>query len=196
MRVLLCPLVTCISVCIFPAEARKGSITDRCSNHPEPGDCTSRLKWYFDTSLKRCEPFMYGDCPGNMEFFASFKECTDTCKSRPKEPASTGKYKGHKHSLQPDTSSRRQRQQTNGETNQRKEGSTSRHPPVRGTCFTRPRKGRCNDNSEKWWYNGGFWTCQPVKKGHCPNHGTFFNSCEECMQKCRRTMAHICKHRT
>ncbi|XP_075555442.1 tissue factor pathway inhibitor-like isoform X3 [Dermacentor variabilis] len=377
MRVLLCALVTCISVCIFPAEARKGSITDRCSNQPEPGDCASRQKWYYDTSLTKCEPFMFGDCPANMEFFSSFEECTDTCKGSAKEPGTTGKYKGHKKdkrqrmcSARPeegdcdyvkrwyydprrdkcrrfrdgdcegdhtffttksecmdtcqDVSRKPQDTGYVGEhggkekappsttttsppkmerTKTRKEGggqnkdkrlqmcsaspeggdcdyvkrwyydprrdkcskfregdcegdhtffetksecldacqgtsnkpedtghvselggkekvppsttttrppqtetptktdkhgrqSKGKRPPRRGTCFTRPRKGRCDDNSEKWWYNGGFWTCVRVKKGYCPNHGKFFNSCEECMQKCRRTMARNCMHRT
>lgn len=35
--------------------------------------------WYFKSSTRRCEMFIFGGCEGNANKFQSFEECERTC---------------------------------------------------------------------------------------------------------------------
>ncbi|XP_037575617.1 papilin-like isoform X3 [Dermacentor silvarum] len=68
--------------------------------------------------------------------------------------------------------------------------------PGKGSCGARPKRGDCDDNRGKWFNNGPFMTCSRVRKGNCPTVGSFFESCEDCMRKCRPNKIHTCQFMT
>ncbi|XP_049526502.1 proline-rich proteoglycan 2-like isoform X2 [Dermacentor silvarum] len=73
-------------------------------------------------------------------------------------------------------------------------------PPQRGpthaTCAARLRRGNCDDNEGMWFNDGAFFTCARVPPGNCPTVGSFFESCEECMRKCRPHQLRTCQYKT
>ncbi|XP_054928010.1 uncharacterized protein [Dermacentor andersoni] len=64
----------------------------------------------------------------------------------------------------------------------------------RGHCGARPRKGKCQDNNGKWYHDGAFYTCSRVTEGMCPTVGRFFESCDECFDKCRMGRKNNCEY--
>ncbi|XP_037503017.1 proline-rich protein HaeIII subfamily 1 [Rhipicephalus sanguineus] len=57
--------------------------------------------------------------------------------------------------------------------------------PGRGHCAARMRKKKgCGDYEGMWYNNGEFYTCSRVRRGGCPTLGSFFATCEECMEAC------------
>nr|XP_037275293.1 papilin-like [Rhipicephalus microplus] len=98
----------------------------------------------------------------------------------------------------PDMRPKRTRQPVKQESGEESE-ERKRKPPKQkrpknaGHCGARPRRGgNCDDSSEKWFFNAGFYTCSRVKAEKCPTVGSFFDSCEECQQKCLRHRKHLC----
>ncbi|XP_037499137.1 uncharacterized protein LOC119373200 isoform X2 [Rhipicephalus sanguineus] len=67
---------------------------------------------------------------------------------------------------------------------------------LKGTCGARPRRGKCEENSGMWYNDADFYTCSRVREGMCPTGGSFFESCEDCMRKCRRHMLKTCAYKT
>uniref|UniRef100_L7LSI4 Putative monolaris n=1 Tax=Rhipicephalus pulchellus TaxID=72859 RepID=L7LSI4_RHIPC len=66
--------------------------------------------------------------------------------------------------------------------------------PGKADCGVRAKWVDCNqDYTGKWFFVGQFGTCSPVKPGQCPTHGSFFETCEQCMHKCHRAWKHKCE---
>ncbi|XP_075555438.1 uncharacterized protein LOC142587943 [Dermacentor variabilis] len=68
--------------------------------------------------------------------------------------------------------------------------------PGKGSCGARPKSGNCDENANLWFNHGEFMTCSRVPEGKCPTVGSFFESCEECMQKCRPHQLRQCQFKT
>ncbi|XP_065311331.1 papilin-like isoform X2 [Dermacentor albipictus] len=68
--------------------------------------------------------------------------------------------------------------------------------PGKGSCGARPKRGNCDENADLWFNNGNFMTCSRVPAGRCPTVGSFFESCEDCMQKCRPHQLRQCQFKT
>ncbi|ESN96691.1 hypothetical protein HELRODRAFT_138774, partial [Helobdella robusta] len=44
------------------------------------GECGKNdEKWYFDTQMKKCLPFLYGGCGGNKNRFETMDDCSRAC---------------------------------------------------------------------------------------------------------------------
>ncbi len=55
-------------------------ISAACLKPKDPGPCKdSKLRFYYDSSLKGCAAFYYGGCEGNSNRFQTGKDCTHTC---------------------------------------------------------------------------------------------------------------------
>lgn len=67
-------------------------------------------------------------------------------------------------------------------------------PDIKGACWSRPRRGKCEGDTEKWWFDGTFRMCDRVKQWECSNHGSFFESCTDCMNKCNRRNVSRCTY--
>ena len=53
---------------------------DPCTKPKIVGSCNEqRLRFYYDSSLQQCEPFIYSGCDGNENNFPSLNECSQTC---------------------------------------------------------------------------------------------------------------------
>ncbi|CAB3248675.1 unnamed protein product [Arctia plantaginis] len=55
-------------------------VPDKCTLPAESGDCADyRVKWFYDTRIKRCRQFYYGGCGGNKNNFDTESECSNEC---------------------------------------------------------------------------------------------------------------------
>ena len=53
---------------------------DPCQQPQVIGSCNEQsLRFYYDNSLRQCQPFMYSGCDGNDNNFPSLNECSQTC---------------------------------------------------------------------------------------------------------------------
>ena len=53
---------------------------DICELPPEVGPCRGQYpRWFFNTTSRECELFLYGGCQGNQNQFETIHECIDHC---------------------------------------------------------------------------------------------------------------------
>ena len=51
-----------------------------CKLNPDAGTCRGyNILWYYDTSIQRCQRFVYTGCDGNGNRFDTENECLDLC---------------------------------------------------------------------------------------------------------------------
>ena len=59
---------------------KRFSFVDVCKLPPLSGPCYGYFEmWYYNTTTKRCEQFIYGGCAGNGNRFENKKECEAKC---------------------------------------------------------------------------------------------------------------------
>ncbi|KAL3870490.1 hypothetical protein ACJMK2_038545 [Sinanodonta woodiana] len=55
----------------------------RCLQQRDPGPCNGYFPaYFFNSTSKRCEKFIYGGCQGNKNRFYSLADCVNTCRQR------------------------------------------------------------------------------------------------------------------
>ncbi|XP_075554147.1 uncharacterized protein LOC142587146 [Dermacentor variabilis] len=70
--------------------------------------------------------------------------------------------------------------------------SKSKKGAGRANCGVRAKKGTCEDYTDMWFNDAEFYTCSRVPEGRCPTHGSFYESCEDCMTSCRKAKVKQC----
>nr|P0DQR1.1 RecName: Full=Kunitz-like toxin PcKuz3; AltName: Full=Kunitz-type serine protease inhibitor PcKuz3; AltName: Full=PI-sphenopitoxin-Pc1c; Short=PI-SPTX-Pc1c [Palythoa caribaeorum] len=51
-----------------------------CQQPVKPGLCEAYIpRFFYNTSSKQCEKFIYGGCGGNSNRFLTMKACQDKC---------------------------------------------------------------------------------------------------------------------
>ncbi|XP_073996018.1 proteoglycan-like sulfated glycoprotein papilin isoform X3 [Rhodnius prolixus] len=69
---------------------------DACSSEPEEGTCNRQTtKYYFDTSSRQCQQFVYTGCGGNPNRFSSSEECESICLQNEEPPIPYGENTEH-----------------------------------------------------------------------------------------------------
>lgn len=69
-----CTLLTCVCVLCCAAPA------DLCLLPMEEGSCGRyTLRWYFNSQVQACRPFIYSGCEGNGNRFLHQEECEEVC---------------------------------------------------------------------------------------------------------------------
>lgn len=64
----------CLSSCA------SGEIPERCVASSDPGNCFAYIpRFFYNTTSKTCEQFIYGGCGGNQNNFLTIEECSSTC---------------------------------------------------------------------------------------------------------------------
>ncbi|GMR43119.1 hypothetical protein PMAYCL1PPCAC_13314, partial [Pristionchus mayeri] len=54
--------------------------TGRCFLSPDPGPCRGfKHSFFYNSSIAKCESFVYGGCMGNDNRFGKLKHCTAAC---------------------------------------------------------------------------------------------------------------------
>uniref|UniRef100_A0A3Q2QEN1 BPTI/Kunitz inhibitor domain-containing protein n=1 Tax=Fundulus heteroclitus TaxID=8078 RepID=A0A3Q2QEN1_FUNHE len=54
--------------------------TDLCLLPMEEGSCQRyTLRWYFNSQVRACRPFIYSGCKGNDNRFLHLEECEEAC---------------------------------------------------------------------------------------------------------------------
>ncbi|XP_072145399.1 doenitin-1-like isoform X1 [Dermacentor andersoni] len=193
MRIPLTSFLTYYVVCFIPTYV---SSSPRCLSMPtQDDDCDNRLDdWYFDKNEGKCVNFMYGDCPQNNNIFQSQEECETTCKGAAKghqatEPGGWGTTgsKGHR---KPPKAPRPSQQTIGG--GAKRPGKGGNKKSQKRKCFSKPRKGKCDNGDAMWYYNSQFYQCDIIPQGFCPGNAPFFESCEECAETCNKRSLKRC----
>lgn len=71
-------------------------LLDACSSEPEEGTCNRQTtKYYFDTSSRQCQQFVYTGCGGNPNRFSSSEECESICLQNEEPPIPYGENTEH-----------------------------------------------------------------------------------------------------
>lgn len=56
------------------------ALVDVCLLPMDEGSCSRyTLRWYFDSKVQGCKPFIYSGCEGNDNRFLHQEECEETC---------------------------------------------------------------------------------------------------------------------
>uniref|UniRef100_A0A3B3YZQ0 BPTI/Kunitz inhibitor domain-containing protein n=1 Tax=Poecilia mexicana TaxID=48701 RepID=A0A3B3YZQ0_9TELE len=57
-----------------------GRATDLCLLPMDEGSCQKyTLRWYFNSQVRTCRPFIYSGCKGNDNRFLHLEECEQAC---------------------------------------------------------------------------------------------------------------------
>ncbi|XP_037501676.1 uncharacterized protein LOC119375553 [Rhipicephalus sanguineus] len=119
---------------------------------------------------------------------------------RPPRPSLPEWARPKRRPPRPDTHPKHPRRPKKRDSTEESGESKERKPPRRklptkgGACAARPRGGGCDEDSEKWFHNPGFYTCSKVVPGRCATIGSFFDSCEACQQKCIKHRKNLCDY--
>lgn len=55
-------------------------LPEKCLQGNSPGPCDAEVvRYYFDTLMRKCRPFIFGGCLGNMNNFESKNACIKEC---------------------------------------------------------------------------------------------------------------------
>ena len=58
---------------------------DFCDEPHAEGNCSSfKIRWYFNSDLDECLPFVYSGCEGNSNNFLNKEKCESVCKRKGK----------------------------------------------------------------------------------------------------------------
>ncbi|XP_049527395.1 actinia tenebrosa protease inhibitors-like [Dermacentor silvarum] len=183
-------------------------------------DCeTDTNKWFYNIEAGACENYKYGDCPRSDNIFDNQTVCTETCKDvgkrSPKTKGGSFSAPGSSRHKRPSKKGGSEEGETgigSKPVNKPKGGGFTKGgpktrpmrpprarpalpPPAKapsgpGHCGARPKRGDCDDNSDKWYLNAAFYTCSRVPKGKCPTIQSFFDNCDDCFKKCRGQYKH------
>ncbi|XP_077551055.1 papilin-like isoform X2 [Haemaphysalis longicornis] len=119
------------------------------------GRCLAYMpRYYYNTTTKTCQKFIYGGCEGNANNFFTLRECNQTC---PRDFEVTA-------IAEPELAS-----------------STSQLNPV---CYLPKVVGRCLAYMPRYYYNTTTRTCQKFIYGGCEGNANNFLSRYECNQTC------------
>lgn len=71
----MCAHSSCVCVCVCCAAP-----ADLCLLPMEEGSCGRyTLRWYFNSHVQACRPFIYSGCEGNDNRFLHLEECEEVC---------------------------------------------------------------------------------------------------------------------
>lgn len=69
-----------------PASKWPSPVADEiCLDEPDVGTCQDRPEqfWYYNSTLEKCLPFVFGGCDGNENRFTDPNECMERCSVKP-----------------------------------------------------------------------------------------------------------------
>lgn len=73
---------TLLLLTLFPpvlVSCAQKELPPACYEKPASGQCkAAHERFYYDTGARRCKPFIWGGCDGNVPF-ETLKECTNSC---------------------------------------------------------------------------------------------------------------------
>ena len=61
-------------------QPHENTIPDKCMQGNNPGPCQEEIiRYYYDTVMSKCRPFIYGGCGGNSNNFQAKSACVEEC---------------------------------------------------------------------------------------------------------------------
>ncbi|XP_078018487.1 actinia tenebrosa protease inhibitors-like [Epinephelus lanceolatus] len=128
-----------------------------CVKAPETGPCKAYIERYFyNSTSKSCEKFVYGGCLGNRNNFKDEKACMQRCHT--KGMAVLGAEEGEERE----------------ETEDGEEGEEGEE-----VCNAPPETGPCKAHTEHYFYNSTSKSCGKFVYGGClSNHNNFKDETE------------------
>ncbi|XP_047512868.1 uncharacterized protein LOC125054801 [Pieris napi] len=189
-----CPSTFVQEVCTFPA------LTGECADYT--------LRWFYDTSKRRCRQFYYGGCGGNGNNFISERQCEDRCSEQvvvttiapiatPQtsefcflglDPGPCTQFE-ERWGYDPSLGSCVQFQYGgcggNRDNFPSKELCQHYCSPVQDTCQLPMITGPCEDSHMQWFYDATTDSCTQFSYSGCEGNDNRFGSREECEHRCK-----------
>jgi len=181
---------------------------DSCVLDKEEGKCNLNVqKYYFDLQSGSCQPFTYGGCGGNSNNFDSLKECQNHCSidscSLPHDKGPCRESKRNEWFFDRQTQRCKlfefggcdgNKNRFGTELNCQKacgcrdehciESSVQQNRGSIDTCLLPKKKGRCNLNIQKYYFDSELGTCKPFLYGGCQGNSNNFDTLAECLSRC------------
>ncbi|XP_012942643.1 papilin [Aplysia californica] len=155
------------------------------------GPCQAAItRFFYNTTSKQCEAFIYGGCQGNDNNFATFDECKRTCDFFDEFIA---RQSGNWMNNRPSQSSSKPLSSSSGRSSQTPKGAPSKvpagfaagaPPPPPATCFQAPERGLCLGNMRRFYYNGNSKQCEIFTYSGCGGNQNNFASLNDCKRLC------------
>uniref|UniRef100_A0A3B3UDV9 BPTI/Kunitz inhibitor domain-containing protein n=1 Tax=Poecilia latipinna TaxID=48699 RepID=A0A3B3UDV9_9TELE len=76
----LIPRSVAVHSCTLFTRVCSAGATDLCLLPMDEGSCQKyTLRWYFNSQVRACRPFIYSGCKGNDNRFLHLEECEQAC---------------------------------------------------------------------------------------------------------------------
>ncbi|CAD6186601.1 unnamed protein product [Caenorhabditis auriculariae] len=157
-----------------------------------------QARYWYDYTTKQCAAFWWRGCLGNANNFASWEECSTTCKNvgpydQPTTPAPPPQQQQQYRPEYPLTSefeiepqAPQQQPQPQPEQQQQPQQLQERPPAptMEQVCRSPQDAGPCEQYSDQWFYNAYSRQCETFVYGGCGGNLNRFRTKEECEQRC------------
>ncbi|VUZ46680.1 unnamed protein product, partial [Hymenolepis diminuta] len=131
-----------------------------CRLLPDVGPCrAAQSRWFYDTSSRKCEEFIYGGCRGNENNFATKEACEAKCGEN-----SPGRYP------------QAPQESPNNDNNPDNVDTSICHLPF--------EKGMCMMHFQRWGFDPNSGRCVQFAYGGCGGNENNFETKEACEQIC------------
>ncbi|XP_044525652.1 tissue factor pathway inhibitor isoform X1 [Gracilinanus agilis] len=182
-------LEDCQKQCVaeYPRKTEKKKILqekpDFCFLEQDSGICRALLlRYYYNSTSKRCEPFKYGGCLGNANNFESLEECKNICED---ELDTIRVDHGEKVAVSANNNS-----------------ATVKPTEVRklfefygpSWCLTPADRGLCRANEKRFYFNSSIGKCRSFYYSGCGGNENNFTSKKSCLRTCKKGFSRQAKH--
>lgn len=157
-----------------------GSHSDPCSLPRDTGPCRNdNLRYFFDSAVKKCRPFVYGGCQGNQNNFLSEQDCQQSCVGIDHSPGDNSSIGTHEVSSS--TIPRTQQLTLSGGNVNEKLQKT---PEI---CLLGNSPGPCEEEVVRYYFDTVMELCRPFIYGGCLGNNNNFETKDSCRKKCEVT---------
>lgn len=174
-------------------------MSDDCNSPPMKGSCRGRFdRFFFNTTTKACQTFVYTGCSGNRNNFLSIDECKRSCMTQTLKaavnPCELKVARGHckkknvnRFYFDATSKSCKTFKYTGcgGNANRFKTAEECQKTcRSQNVCELKVDSGPCKGAFVKYYYNSATGVCKKFIFGGCEGNGNNFRTWLECSKTC------------
>uniref|UniRef100_A0A8C9SHY4 Protein AMBP n=1 Tax=Scleropages formosus TaxID=113540 RepID=A0A8C9SHY4_SCLFO len=193
-------------------------VNDSCLSLPDAGHCLAWFpRFFYNSTVKACQSFIYGGCEGNHNNFLTEKACLQTCRTKDacRQPIVSGPCKaylprwgfdsesnecvfflyGGCHGNSNNFHSLQECEEYCGSAKKNELRAIPCTPgeictqPSSNYCHEAPERGPCNASFPHFYYNASLMACQRFTYGGCQGNKNNFKTENACLQSCQTKAA-------